>query len=158
MSADMRIKHDPGLRSLAASLFERGLGSKSVAHALCIPEEAVRNWQATFRSVGLEGLLRMGSSQRKYDWGTKCAAARAVAEGGMTLPEAMTRYGVASKTPLKNWVRAYREGGEEALRPRPKGRPAGPSSKAAPKTREQELEERVRKLEAQVAYLKNRSP
>lgn len=47
-----------------------------------------------------------------------------------------------------------RGGGAEALRPRPKGRPRGPGPKAAPRTREQELEERVRRLEAQVAYLK----
>jgi transposase InsO family protein len=39
----------------------------------------------------------------------------------------------------------------EALRPRPKGRPRGSGPKAAPRTREQELEERVRRLEAQVA-------
>lgn len=38
--------------------------------------------------------------------------------------------------------------------PKPKGRPGGSGAKAAPRTREQELEERVRKLEAQVAYLK----
>lgn len=40
----------------------------------------------------------------------------------------------------------------EALRPRPKGRPSG--SKARPRTREQELEERCRRLETEVAYLK----
>lgn len=35
---------------------------------------------------------------------------------------------------------------------RPKGRPKG--SKARPRTREEELEERCRRLEAEVAYLK----
>ena len=45
-------------------------------------------------------------------------------------------------------------GGEEALRPRSKGRPRGSGAKAAPRTREQELEERVRRLESEVAYLK----
>ena len=39
-----------------------------------------------------------------------------------------------------------------AARPRPKGRPSG--SKARPRTREQELEERCRRLETEVAYLK----
>ena len=70
-------------------MFARGLGRTSVARALGIPEEAVRNWQRTYRSVGEEGLLRMGSGRMPYSWETKCAAARAVAEGGMTLPEAM---------------------------------------------------------------------
>ena len=66
----------------------------------------------------------------------------------------MKRFGIASMKPLERWRRLYREGGAEALRPKPKGRPRGSGAKAAPRTREEELEERVRKLEAQVAYLK----
>ena len=54
---------------------------------------------------------------------------------------------------MKQWCRLYREGGAQALKPKPKGRPKG-SVRAVPPTREEELEERVRKLEAQVAYLK----
>ena len=38
--------------------------------------------------------------------------------------------------------------------PRPKGRPRGSGAGAAPMTREQELEREVRRLEAEVAYLK----
>lgn len=52
-----------------------------------------------------------------------------------------------------NLWRLYREGGAQALKPKPKGRPKG-SVRAVPPTREEELAERVRKLEAQVAYLK----
>ena len=63
------------------------------------------------------------------------------------------RQGIASATPLKQWCRLYREGGAQALKPKPKGRPKG-SVRAVPPTREEELAERVRKLEAQVAYLK----
>ena len=66
----------------------------------------------------------------------------------------MKRFGIASSTPpLDQWCGLYREGGAEALRPKPKSRPRGSGAKA-PMTREQKLEERVRKLEAQVAYLK----
>ena len=72
----------------------------------------------------------------------------------MAKPEAMERFGIASATPLKQWCRLYRGGGAEALRPKPKGRPRGSGAKAAPMTREQELEDRVRKLEAENAYLK----
>ena len=66
--------------------------------------------------------------------------------------DAMKAFGVMSLAPLKRWCALYREGGAEALRPRPKGRPSG--SKARPRTREQELEERCRRLETEVAYLK----
>ena len=89
---------------------------------------------------------------------TKVAAASAVVDGGRPKPEVMAELGIASLAPLKAWCRAWREGGAEALRPRPKGRPRGSGPEAAPKTREQELEERVRRLEAEVAYLKNCAP
>ena len=92
----------------------------------------------------------MGVKHTKYDYETKVAAARAVVDGGMSKPEAMVYFGIASVTPLKQWCRLYRQGGAQALKPKPQGRPKG----AVPPTREEELEERVRKLEAQVAYLK----
>ena len=72
----------------------------------------------------------------------------------MTKPEAMAKLGIASPSSFKKWLRAYREEGPEALRPKPKGRPRGSGSPAGETTREQELERRVRKLEAENAYLK----
>lgn len=140
-----------GVRSAAADMFERGLGRDAVACALGIPSCAVRQWQETFRSVGREVLLDMGKN-RTYDWETKVAAASAVVDSGRTKPEVMRKFGIASKSPLEAWCRKYREGGAEALRPKPKGRPKG--AEAAPATREQQLEREVRRLEAQVAYLK----
>ena len=95
----------------------------------------------------------MGVKRTKYDYETKVAAARALVDGGMSKPEAMMHFGIASTTPLKQWCRLYRQGGAQALKPKPKGRPKG-SVGALPPTREEELAERVRKLEAQVAYLK----
>ena len=154
MSIDLRCRHDRSLRERAAEMFERGLGYRFVARGLGVPAEAVRDWQKTYRATGRDGLLKMGKKHARYDFETKVAAARAVVDDGMAKPEAMERFGIASATPLKQWCRLYRGGGAEALRPKPKGRPGGSGAKAAPMTREQELEERVRKLEAQVAYLK----
>ena len=158
MSVDLRLRHDRSLRERAAGMFERGLGYRSVARGLGAPAEAARNWQETYRATGRGGLLAMGGRQAGYDFETKLAAARAVVDGGMAKPEATGRFGIASATPPKQWCRLYREGGAEALRPKPKGRPRGSGAKGAPRTRGQGPEERVRKLEAQVAYLKNRQP
>ena len=105
------------------------------ARRLGVCAETVREWQKMYRVIGRGGLLAMGVKRAKYDYETKVAAARAVVDGGMS------------------WCRLYREGGAQALKPKPKGRPKG-SVRAAPPTREEELQERVRKLEAQVAYLK----
>jgi len=100
------------------------------------------------------GLLDMGEAHARYDYGAKVAAASAVVDGGTGGPEAMRRFGIASLSPLRRWRRLCREGGAEALGPKPRGRPRGSGRGAAPRTREQELEERARKLEAQVAHLK----
>lgn len=142
--------YDRPARELACGLFERGLGHEAAAARLGIPPKAVRQWHLTYRAVGRDALLEMGA-HRRYDHETKVAAASAVVDGGMARPEAMRRFGIASISPLESWCRLYREGGAEALRPRPKGRPR---KEAAPRTREEELEREVRRLEAQVAYLK----
>lgn len=156
MRVDLRVKHDVEARKAAIGLFELGHGYKSAAIALSLPAEAVRRWQEIYRAFGSEVLLRMDGKQGRYTYEQRVAAASAVVDGGMTRAEAMAAFGIMSMSPLKKWCALYRRGGAEALRPRPKGRPSG--SKARPRTREQELEERCRRLEAEVAYLKNCAP
>ena len=149
-----RTLYDAVTRSRAAELYDEGYGVRSIANMIHVPRAAVRKGSATYGSVGSEGRMLRGRKHAKYSFETKLAAARAVVDEGMTKPEAMARFGIASMTPLKNWVKAYREGGPEALRPKPKGRPRGSGSPPKKLTREQELERRVRKLEAENAYLK----
>ena len=153
MYVHLGLRHDRLLRKQAAEMFEKGLGYDLTAKRLGMSAATVREWQKMYRVIGKGGLLTMGVKHTKYDYETKVAAAKAVVDGGMSKPEAMVRFGIASTTPLKQWCRLYREGGAQALKPKPKGRPKG-SVRAVPPTREEELEERVRKLEAQVAYLK----
>ena len=147
MSEDLRLRHDADTRREAARLFAIGYGYGPVASMMSLPEETVRKWLYTFRAVGLEGLLNMGKTQAKYSWELKCAAAKAVVEDGMPVVEVMAAYGVASRSPLNKWCKLYREGGAEALRPKPRGRPGGSGGKPKQLTREQELERRVQKLE-----------
>ncbi|WP_314500780.1 helix-turn-helix domain-containing protein [uncultured Actinomyces sp.] len=149
MSINLGLRHDRLLREQAAQMFERGFGYRLTAGRLGVSAETVREWQKMYRAIGRGGLLAMGGQQARYDYETKVAAARAVVDGGMSKPEAMVRFGIASATPLKNWCRLYRQGGAQALMPKPKGRPKG-SVGAVPPTREEALEKRVRKLEAQV--------
>lgn len=143
-------KHSKELRFAAAGMAAAGWGRERIADSLGVPRSTMRKWLRTNRSVGREGLLAMGSRRKSYSWEDKVAAARAVCEQGVPKPEAMARFGVAGESTLDAWCRRYREGGPEALAPRPKGRPAG----RPPATREQELEREVERLEAQVAYLK----
>ena len=150
MSINLGMRHDRLLREQAAEMFEKGHGYRLTASRLGVSAATVREWQKMYRVIGRSGLLAMGIKQARYDYETKVAAAAAVVDGGMSKPEAMARFGIASVTPLKQWYRLYREGGAQALKPKPKGRPKG-SVRAVPPTREEELAERVRKLEAQVA-------
>ncbi len=133
--------YDRSVRELACGLFDRGLGYKSAAGRLGVPARAVRQWWLTDRDVRWGELLDMGVVRRydfetkvaavdmgvvrRYDFETKVAAGSAVVDGGMGKPEAMERFGIASDSPLRSWCRLYREGGAEALRPKPKGRPRG---------------------------------
>ncbi len=153
MPVGVRLRHDRLLREQAVVMFERGCGYGLTARRLGVSAETVREWQKMYRVIGRDGLVAMGAKRASYDYETKVGAARAVVDGGMSKPEVMVRFGIASATPLKQWCRLYREGGAQALKPKPKGRPKGSVRAVAP-TREEELEERVRKLEAQVAYLK----
>ena len=145
------MRHDDSLRREAAGLFEAGFGDKRVASALQVPEGTAQKWQYTYRALGKEAPFV--TSHRKYDHGLKVAAARDVVEGGMTCPDAMAKYGIASLSPLKNWCRAYREGGPDAPKPKPKGRPRKPE-KPAFASREEELEARVRELELELEIQK----
>ena len=149
-----KIVYDVEIRRLAAGLYDSGYGRASIAILIGATEDTVRAWLDTYRSVGMEGLVSMGSKNRSYPYEVKLAAVRAVVEEGMTKPDAMARFGIASSTPLKKWLKAYREGGAEALKPKPKGRPKGSSSPPGELTRERELERRIQKLEAENAYLK----
>ena len=146
--------YDEAIRRWAAALFDGGLGYKAAAGLPGIPRETVRKWLDIYRSAGIEVLAMMGKKHTAYPFETKPGAVRAVVDGGMTKPEAMAKFGIASPSSFKRWLKAYREGGPEALGPKPKGRPRGSGSPPGEATREQELERRIRKLEAENAYLK----
>ncbi len=149
-----RPLYDIAARRRAVELYEEGWGRDAISRLVDAPEGTVRKWLDTYRSVGMGALAAMGTKKTAYSFETKVGAARAVADEGMTVPEAMARFGIASTSPLRKWLRAYREGGPEALRPKPKGRPKGAGAIPKEMAREQELERRVRKLEAENAYLK----
>ncbi|WP_407921621.1 IS3 family transposase [Corynebacterium epidermidicanis] len=62
-------------------------------------------------------------------------------------------FGLSSDQLVSSWVRAWRAGGDEALRPKPKGRPKG-SSPTKTVTEEDRLRREVEKLRAENAYPK----
>ena len=145
------MRHDETTRLEAAGLFERGFGYKYAASVLGLPHRTVKQWLYTYRASGKEALFV--TSHKTYSHDLKVAAARDVVESGMTRSDVMAKYGIASITPLNRWCSAYREGGRDALLPKPKGRPRK-SEKPAYASREKELEARVRELELELEIQK----
>ena len=110
MSEHLGVRHDRLLRKQAAQMFEKGCGYRLTASRLGVSAATVREWQKMYHVIGKDGLLTMGVKHTKYDYETKVAAAKAVVDGGMSKPEAMVRFGIASTTPLKQWCRLSRSG------------------------------------------------
>ena len=148
------VRLDIGMRRKALECFEAGLGEKRTAGILGISAGTVEQWMLTYKSIGAEGLLRMGAKHTKYSLDTKLAAVRAIVDEGAVFSDVMAEHGIASASPLHDWVRKYRAGGADALAPKPKGKPAKRKAEAGGLTCEEELEAEVRKLRAEVAYLK----
>ena len=152
--------YDVGMRLRAAELYDEGHGRASIAALLGIPEETVRKWLDVYRSAGIEVLAMMGKKHNTYSFETKLAAVKAVVDEGLTKPEAMARFGIASTSPLRKWLRAYREEGPEALRPKPKGRPKAEGRGCGAQGDDARAGVRAEgpKAGGRDAYLKNRWP
>lgn len=145
------MRHDVETLKGAAALFDAGFGYKLVAARLGVPRKTAMKWEYTFRALGKEALFV--TTHRKYSHELKVQAARDIVDAGMTKVEVMSKYGIASLSPLERWVRSYREGGPDALLPKPKGRPQKPESPVYA-SREEELEARVRELELELEIQK----
>nr|VDG62591.1 Transposase [Streptococcus thermophilus] len=72
---------------------------------------------------------------------------------GETKMDLAREFGLSSDQLVKDWSLKWRKGGDEALKPKPIGRPKGSS---APKvlTEEEKLRRQIEQLEAENAYLK----
>ncbi|WP_236594267.1 transposase [Saccharothrix sp. 6-C] len=93
----------------------------------------------------------MKPGRRSFTFEFKLGVVRRFVDGEATAIELAREHDLSSPKLVENWVRAYRRDGGEALRPKPKGRPA------APPAPEQDELERLRqenlRLSAKVAYL-----
>ncbi|MGV2854779.1 helix-turn-helix domain-containing protein [Glutamicibacter sp. AGC13] len=71
---------------------------------------------------------------------------------GETAMELATEFQLSSIILVQTWVRAWRKDGDEALMPKPKGRPKGSAMKP-PLSEEDKLRQENKRLLAKVAYL-----
>ena len=135
----------------AGRLLDEGWGYKAIAAKLGVHCSTARKWVYAYRVFGKEALLN--GENLSYPQELKLEAVRLFLDEGLSKPQVMERLGIKSKTALERWVRDYRQGGAEALAPKPKGRRPKPEMPVYA-TREEELEARIRELELENAILK----
>lgn len=85
-----------------------------------------------------------------YPFELKLAAVRAHLEDGASSDAVAAEYGIRNVSTLEEWCRRFRAGGEDALRPKRRGRP--PTVSKSPE--DETLEERCTRLEMENAVLK----
>lgn len=138
-------------REQLVELFEQGMGSKAAANALSVSKHAARRLYCRFVLHGRLCLVEKPTKQQYSFEIKKEVVQRHLA--GETKMDLAREFGLSSDQLVKDWSRKWRKGGDEALKPKPKGRPKGSS---APKrlTEEEKLRRENERLRAENAYLK----
>lgn len=94
-------------------------------------------------------------TKQSYSFEVKLAIVQQFLAGEGSMSELARDHDLSSPKLLQTWVRAYRREGEDALRPKPRGRPQANNSQSVPEPSEVELLRRDNeRLQAENAYLK----
>lgn len=138
-------------REQLVELFELGMGSEAAANRLGVGRDSVRKLERRFKLHGKLCLVEKPTKQQ-FSFEVKKEVVDRF-NAGESKMDLAGEFGLSSDQLVSSWVRAWRTGGDEALRPKPKGRPKG-SSPAKAVTEEDRLRREVEKLRAENAYLK----
>lgn len=116
------------LKLAAVEMVENGIPKSVVMVRLgIVSRTTLDKWVNECREKGFEALTSKakggyrGFGGIRYDQELKFAAVKAV-DGGMSLNETMSEFGIVSRKSLQKWIVDYREGGIYALHPKPKGK------------------------------------
>ena len=138
-------------REQLVELFEQGMGYRAAANALGVSRYAVRTLRRRFQLHGRLCLVEKPTKQQYSFEIKKEVVQRHLA--GETKMDLAREFGLSSDKLVKDWSQKWRQGGDDALKPKPKGRPKG-SAVPKPLTEEEKLRRRIARLEAENAYLK----
>lgn len=149
---DARSSLSEAQRGAAVALFEAGLAKDAAAARLGVSASAVGRLYDRWRLRGA-GALVTKRTKRTFSYETKLEVARRYAAGDTALGLAQ-EFELSSPQLVTAWARLLREGGAEALRPKPKGRaPAVPDGAVAEVSELTRLRRENERLRAEVAYL-----
>ena len=131
--------------------FEQGMGSQAGAKVVGVSRDVTRKLYRRFQLHGRLCLVEKPTKQQYSFEIKKEVVQRHLA--GETKMDLAREFGLSSDQLVSYWSRQWRNGGDEALKPKPKGRPKG-SAAPKPLTEEEKLRRRIARLEAENAYLK----
>lgn len=132
------------------ALFEQGCGAAAAASCLGLSFKPCDRFYNRWRIHGRLVLVNK-SHKRVFTFEVKRDAVQRFLAGETRM--CITQdLGLASVNVVTSWVRIYRDQGEDGLRPKPKGRRPKTGPRVLSQT--EELEQRIRDLEAENAYLK----
>lgn len=138
-------------REQLVELFEHGLGYTAAARRLGVGRNATKILQRRFILHGGLCLMEPPAKQH-YSFEVKKEVVKRF-NAGQSKMELAAEFGLSSDQTVTTWVRAWRTGGDEALRPKRRGRPHGLAT-SKPMSTEAQLRRRVQQLEAENVYLK----
>ena len=138
---------------------EGTMGYRMLAEQFKIPNHSlVERWVGFFRSHGKDGLTSKRSS---YDAAFKFSVLQHMWDNRLSKGQAATAFNIRRHATVGAWERAYRQGGMEALQPRPTRKSGMQPEQDKPKIFEpednrsrEELLDELLHLRAEVAYLK----
>lgn len=129
-----------------------------------IERTMVRRWVREFKAQGITA-LEVGKPRTTYSAHFKHQVVLAVINGGLSTHDAAQKFNLKQRAIVSIWLKQYREGGIDGLKPKPKGCPTFMPKSQFPRiktsqvdkdrTQEQLLDE-IAYLRAEVAYLKKR--
>lgn len=127
-------------REQLVGCFEQGMGEEAAANALGVSKYAVR---CLFRRFQLHGRLCLVEKPTKqhYSFEIKKEVVQRHLAGETTMDLAR-EFDLSSDQLVKDWSRQWRRGGDEALKPKPKGRPKD-STVSKPLIEEEKLRRQV---------------
>ena len=138
-------------REQLVECFEQGMGYGAAANALGVSKDAVRMLYRRFQLHGRLCLVEKPTNQQYSFEIKKEVVQRHLA--GETKMNLAREFGLSSDQMVSYWSWKWRKGGDEALKPKPKGRPKG-SAASKPLSEEEQLRRQIARLEAENAYLK----
>jgi transposase len=153
-------KHDERFKlKVVREYLDGATGSTALAKKYGCQHSCVRHWVKLYRVHGEDGLKKKYSS---YSAEFKLSVLQHMWDNELSFGQTAAAFNIRNQAAVGGWERAYREGGFDALIPRPRGKPTqmpAPTTKTEPspddekRTREELLAE-LNQLRMENAYLK----